>query len=90
MTDCAEKLLKTRYVVAMEPHITLDEEKCAACAQKACLYFCPAGCFTEENEVLKFQYAGCLECGTCRATCSNDAITWNYPLGGYGVSYRYG
>jgi ferredoxin like protein len=90
MTDRAEKLLRIRYVVAEEPHIILDRAKCNACQQKGCLFFCPVGCFTKENGEIKFQYAGCLECGTCRATCPNDALTWDYPLGGFGVTFRMG
>jgi ferredoxin like protein len=35
-------------------------------------------------------YAGCLECGTCRIVCFKKAIAWNHPEGGFGVEYRYG
>ncbi|NPV74148.1 MAG: ferredoxin family protein, partial [Pelotomaculum sp.] len=40
---------------------------------------------------VNFDYAGCLECGTCRAVCPKEgAIAWGYPRGGFGVSFRYG
>jgi ferredoxin like protein len=90
MTDTAEKMLKVRHVLSMEAHIAIDNEKCGACDFKPCKYVCPAGCFTEEEGQIKFSYEGCLECGTCRVMCPNKALKWNYPLGGYGVSFRIG
>jgi NAD-dependent dihydropyrimidine dehydrogenase PreA subunit len=35
-------------------------------------------------------YEGCLECGTCMIACSEGAIDWRNPRGGFGVSLRYG
>lgn len=90
MTDRTEKLLNVRYVVSMEPHIILDSSKCETCEQKVCIYFCPAGCFKDENNEVKYNYEGCFECGTCRVMCTNEALKWDYPLGGYGVSFRIG
>lgn len=90
MTNRSEKLLCVRHVVAREAHITLENSKCATCEPRPCLYFCSAGCFTEEESEMKFRYEGCLECGTCRVMCSRQALTWGYPLGGYGVSFRMG
>ncbi len=90
MTDRSEKLLQIRYVVAVKPHIVNDSSKCGTCEQKPCIYFCPGGCFTEEDGEIKLRYEGCLECGTCRIMCPKEALKWNYPLGGYGVSYRIG
>ncbi|MCM1564385.1 MAG: 4Fe-4S dicluster domain-containing protein [Dehalobacter sp.] len=90
MSDRAEKLELIRHVVHMEPHIILDSAKCSNCQQKPCLYVCPAGCFTEKDGETEFQYAGCLECGTCRVMCAKEALKWDYPLGGYGVSIRMG
>lgn len=53
---------------------------------------CPAGLYrcSPEGE-LQFDYAGCLECGTCRILCGDTILEkWMYPQGGLGVSYRYG
>ena len=36
-------------------------------------------------------YAGCLECGTCRILCSRTIVErWEYPQPTMGVEYRYG
>ncbi|NLI13257.1 MAG: ferredoxin family protein, partial [Peptococcaceae bacterium] len=53
---------------------------------------CPACLYTlKEDGELSFDYAGCLECGTCRIICPKEgAISWQYPRGGFGVSFRYG
>lgn len=90
MTDRSEKLLWVRHVVSLEPHIVLDNTKCVDCNSKPCLYVCSAGCFTEEDGEIKFNYEGCMECGTCRVMCNHQALTWNYPPGGFGVTFRYG
>ncbi|WP_192902944.1 ferredoxin family protein, partial [Pelotomaculum propionicicum] len=45
----------------------------------------------KEDGELSFDYAGCLECGTCRIICPKEgAISWQYPRGGFGINFRYG
>jgi ferredoxin like protein len=75
-----------------EPHIVLDHEKCKPCQEKPCLFVCPAVLYTlDKSGVISFDYAGCLECGTCRVMCKNKGIVkWVYPRGTFGVNYRYG
>ncbi|BAE85574.1 ferredoxin family protein [Desulfitobacterium hafniense] len=90
MSDRAEKLLTIRHNVSRTAHIVLDDGICKSCGQQACLYFCPAGCFSLVDREVKFQYEGCLECGTCRVMCAHNALKWDYPQGGYGVSVRLG
>jgi ferredoxin like protein len=47
--------------------------------------------YTLKGEEINFDYAGCLECGTCRVMCKNKGITqWKYPRGTFGVSFRHG
>jgi ferredoxin like protein len=36
------------------------------------------------------EYAACLECGTCLAVAPAGVLTWHYPRGGFGVSFREG
>jgi len=53
---------------------------------------CPAALYRIDDEGRKsFDYAGCLECGTCRVICNETIIKkWEMPRGGMGVTYRYG
>lgn len=74
-----------------QPHIVLDKTNCAKCADKPCLYVCPAVLYTLKGHEISFDCAGCLECGTCRVICKNKGITqWQYPRGTFGVIFRYG
>jgi ferredoxin like protein len=75
-----------------EAHIKLNKECCRSCRNKPCMYACPAGLYTLKDEEIQFDYAGCLECGTCRVVCpqSGVALTWAYPRGGFGIQFRYG
>jgi len=75
-----------------EAHITVNKEVCRTCSDKPCTFGCPAGLYTIKNDEISFDYAGCLECGTCRTVCpyADKALAWRYPRGGFGVRFRYG
>jgi ferredoxin like protein len=75
-----------------EPHIVLDKEICAKCSEKPCLYVCPAVLYQlDKSGGISFDYAGCLECGTCRVMCKNQGmVKWVYPRGTFGISFRQG
>lgn len=75
-----------------QAHIVLKKEVCASCQAKPCTFACPASLYTLKDGKISFDYAGCLECGTCRVVCpkANEALTWQYPRGGFGVNFRYG
>lgn len=53
---------------------------------------CPAGLYKRNPEgETSFDYAGCLECGTCRMLCQDTVLRkWEYPQAGCGVAYRFG
>jgi ferredoxin like protein len=88
-----ERLGANKYLVDDEhAHIVLDEAACSLCDVHACpcVKACPAGLFKVQGDSIAFDYAGCLECGTCRVVCSRGTIQWDYPRGGFGVEYRYG
>lgn len=73
-------------------HIILEKNVCAKCQTKVCLVVCPASLYSlnEKGEV-SFEYAGCLECGTCRIMCKDKGIKeWRYPKGTLGVFFRRG
>jgi len=75
-----------------EAHIVLDKAICRKCQEKPCLVVCPAVLYTlDKNGDINFDYVGCLECGTCRVMCKDKGIIkWEYPLGGFGVNFRFG
>src|SRR4051794_38518016 len=90
-----DKLYQNRYLVDEgNPHIRIkDASVCVdKCAVKACTFCCPANCYTlgDEGEVALVT-DGCLECGTCRVICQDlGNVAWDYPRGGYGISYKFG
>jgi ferredoxin-like protein FixX len=53
---------------------------------------CPAALYKiNENGTTSFNFAGCLECGTCRTACGDTIISkWDNPRPTMGISYRYG
>lgn len=53
---------------------------------------CPAGLYKQDdNGTIHFDYAGCLECGTCRILCGKTILKrWEYPNGTFGIEFRYG
>lgn len=53
---------------------------------------CPAGLYKRgEDGTVIFDYAGCLECGTCRVLCGKTILKkWEFPNGTLGVEYRFG
>lgn len=89
-----DKLALNKFVVdEQNPHIVMDESRLDSQTRQALLVSCPAGLYTLNNEGrLMFDYAGCLECGTCRvvAAACPGALTWEYPRPTMGVFYRYG
>ena len=86
-----KRLALVKFDIHEKPHITVDKEKCRICEEKYCVKACPAGLYEiDENGEILFNYEGCLECGTCRLICPNNAIHWEYPEGGYGVFFQFG
>ncbi|OUO89803.1 ferredoxin family protein [Gordonibacter sp. An230] len=87
-----EKLAVDKFNVDEEnAHIVVRSRPSEAEFDKLVLC-CPAGLYkrTPEGET-EFDYAGCLECGTCRILCGDTILEkWTFPQGGMGVSYRYG
>ena len=53
---------------------------------------CPAALYKiGEDGTRSFDYAGCLECGTCRIACEGTIVAkWTNPGPSMGVVYRYG
>ncbi|OXX17795.1 ferredoxin family protein [Shigella sonnei] len=53
---------------------------------------CPAGLYKKQDDgSVRFDYAGCLECGTCRISGAGvGAGTVGIPARTFGVEFRYG
>jgi ferredoxin like protein len=87
------RLARNRYVLDEEcPHIEVDQELARRTGTGRLLVrVCPAHVYTEEADgTIGVEYAACLECGTCLAVAAPGTLTWHYPRGGYGISYREG
>ena len=77
-----EALSVNKYEVDEEtPHIELAEDD-----------GCPAALYKVDGDGAKsFDYAGCLECGTCRIACEGTIVKkWVNPGPTMGVEYRLG
>jgi ferredoxin like protein len=85
-----DRMATTEFRVSGRPHITVDGDRCHGCTTRACVVACPAQLFVPRSDGgILFNYEQCFECGTCYLVCDTEgAITWEYPLGGYGVAYR--
>lgn len=87
-----EKLAVDKFNVdEANPHIVLKDDPDAGEFDKLILC-CPAGLYKRDGDgQTSFDYAGCLECGTCRILCGDTILEkWEYPQAGMGVSYRFG
>lgn len=87
-----EKLALNKYHVDEgHAHIELRDDMSDAEFRRLVLA-CPAGLYKVDSEGHRtFDYAGCLECGTCRVLCGQSGLSrWEYPVGTMGVEYRWG
>jgi len=89
-TTLQEKMATVRFRPDPEPHIVVNGEVCQDCTVHACVYACPANLFSLLSDgSIAFSYEQCFECGTCYVACNREgAISWRYPAGGLGVSFR--
>ncbi|HWR06811.1 ferredoxin family protein [Sporomusa sp.] len=87
-----QKLGLNKFIVDEEnAHIVLKAEPDRQELRKLVLA-CPAGLYKiDENGTIQFDYAGCIECGTCRVLCGHTILEkWEFPLGTLGVAFRWG
>jgi ferredoxin like protein len=92
--NVAQKLSLNKFIVDEgNPHIVIHPENMDAETIKALTIVCPAGLYTlDEKGNLAFEFAGCLECGTCRVATAHKpgAMEWNHPRPSFGIQYRWG
>ena len=87
-----EYLSLNKYEVDEEnAHIELVDDPDDAEFDKL-IRVCPAALYKRDEDGVKtFDYAGCLECGTCRIACGGTIIKkWANPQPTMGVEYRFG
>lgn len=88
-----EKLGVNKYLVdESNAHIVIDNAYPDKQEKMKLVNACPAGLYKLNNDgTLSFDYAGCLECGTCRILCLGTVVSkWEFPEGTMGVEYRLG
>lgn len=88
-----DKLFCNRYLVdAGRPHIKVRAHTKPSLQLLALLKACPAHCYDlNDKGQVEVTVDGCMECGTCRVIGEPTGdIEWGYPLGGYGVLFKFG
>lgn len=88
-----EKLSRVTFLPAPEPHIEINSDVCLDCGiDRICLTICPATNFRldEKTGRVSVSTESCMECGACRIVCTEEALTWRWPLGGFGICYTVG
>jgi ferredoxin like protein len=85
-----ERMARSEFRIAPQPHIVVDGDKCEGCSTKGCVVACPANLFVPKADGgILFNYEQCFECGTCYLVCNVEgAISWSYPEGGHGIVFR--
>lgn len=89
----SEKLALVSFRPAPAPHITVEHTKCEKCsADRVCVEICPAQNYhwDEAAKRMSISTESCFECGSCRIACTENAITWTWPAGGFGIQYGHG
>ncbi|WP_432748275.1 ferredoxin family protein [Pectinatus frisingensis] len=88
-----EKLGVDKYLVdENNAHIEIDNTHSDIQEKMKLVNACPAGLYKlSDDGTLSFDYAGCLECGTCRILSMGKVVSkWEFPLGTMGIEYRLG
>lgn len=88
-----EKLSLVAFHPDTGPHIAVDHDRCGHCLiDRACVDICPAQNYRWDDTARRMSVSteSCFECGSCRIVCTENAITWNWPQGGFGVMYTQG
>jgi ferredoxin-like protein FixX len=72
-----------------ESFIKINLKRCNGCGN--CIIVCGGEVFEMKRKKARVaRLRNCLECGNCEVACVRDAITFQMPRGGKGITYRYG
>ena len=80
----AKLSLNKFYVDEEEAHIVLNANAGTDASEfHKLMLACPAGLYKKDDKGrVLFDYAGCLECGTCRILCGKTILEkWEFPQG---------
>ena len=89
----AKLSLNKFYVNDEYAHIVLNRNAETESSEfRKLMLACPAGLYKQDDKGrILFDYAGCLECGTCRILCGKTILEkWEFPQGTFGIEYRWG
>ncbi len=89
----AKLSLNKFYVNEEYAHIVLNRNAETESSEfRKLMLACPAGLYKQDDKGrILFDYAGCLECGTCRILCGKTILEkWEFPQGTFGIEYRWG
>ncbi|HWB38051.1 MAG TPA: 4Fe-4S dicluster domain-containing protein [Rugosimonospora sp.] len=88
----AQRLAGNRYEPDESSHIEVDQDLARATgAGELLVRICPAHVYSIQSDgSVGVMYAACLECGTCLQVAPPGVLTWHYPSGATGVTYREG
>ena len=74
-----------------ESHVLVNKEYADEEEVDRVIRICPAAIYKKDGDKLRFDYLGCLECGTCRVLSGGKVVeNWKHPDGAFGVSFRQG
>ncbi len=90
--DVTQRLAGNSYTVDEKSHIEVNQDVAMATgAGKLLVKVCPAHVYSEnEDGSIAVLFAACMECGTCRAMVAPESLSWHYPSGGFGITFREG
>jgi ferredoxin like protein len=85
-----DKLGLDKFKAFEKTHLKIKQGADAHKVVEDVLFICPAKVYTlnDKGEAI-VSFENCLECGTCRVAAPDD-VEWEYPQGGFGVTFRYG
>lgn len=87
-----DKLGVDKFTVNEESsHILIDKKYADSEEIDRIIRICPAALYKRDGDGVRFDYLGCLECGTCRVLSRGKIVQdWQYPIGAFGVTFRQG
>ena len=85
-----DKLGLNKFKPFEKTHLKIKEGANGKKLVEGKLFVCPANVYelNDKGEPI-VNFENCLECGTCRVAAP-DEIEWEYPQGGFGVTFKYG